>query len=272
MANQVNPGRAFAPAASLPRGVMLLFFLAFVAHAQTPGILNASDAAKILELRTSTYHVQGIDTDGVHLWVTSVDTPGRKGYLHEFLLEDARELRRIELQDGDRFHAGGIATDDDSIWIPVAEYRANSTAIIQKRNKKTLALELQFSVPDHIGCIAVTPEYIIGGNWDSRDFYFWDHRGNLIRKVASSTGNAYQDMKFDGNRLIASGGLADHSGAIDFLDFPSLQLLRRIKAGKTDRGASLTREAMTIFKGAIWLLPEDEKSRLFIFPTWPESR
>lgn len=245
----------------------ILFCLAFVAaSAQTPGIINASDATKILELRASTYHVQGIDTDGVHLWLTSVDTPGRKGYLHEFLLEDARELRRIDLQDGDRFHAGGIAADQDSIWIPVAEYRANSTAVIQKRNTETLALELRFSVPDHIGCLAVTPEYIIGGNWDSRDFYFWDHRGNLIRKLASTTGNAYQDMKFDGSRIVASGNLADHTGAVDFLDYPSLHLTRRIKVGKTDRGAILTREAMTVFKGAIGLLPEDVNSRLFIFP------
>jgi hypothetical protein len=39
-----------------------------------------------------------------------------------------------------------------------------------------------------------------------------------------------------------------------------------VTAGKTDRGASLTREAMTLFKGDLWLLPEDNHSRLFIFP------
>ncbi|HEU5021714.1 MAG TPA: DUF6454 family protein [Bryobacteraceae bacterium] len=245
---------------------LLLLTIAITAPAQT---LSVSGAAKILELQPVTYHVQGIDTDGVHLWVTSVDKASRKGFLHEFRLADGRELRRAELQEGARFHAGGIAMDGDSIWIPVAEYRANSSAVIQKRNKQTLALEFEFSVPDHIGCVAVTPEFIIGGNWDSRDFYFWDRHGKLIRKVASHTGNAYQDMKFDSGRIAASGGLAGGSGAIDWLKLPSMRLAKRMTAGKTDRGASLTREAMTIFKGQIWLLPEDNHSRLFVFPAKP---
>src|SRR6185312_8637882 len=117
---------------------LLLLGLAITASAQT---LDSSAATRILELQPVTYHVQGIDTDGVHLWVTSVDTPTRKGFRHEFLLKDGRELRHIELQEGDRFHAGGIATDRDSIWIPIAEYLANSSAVIQQRNRKTLALE-----------------------------------------------------------------------------------------------------------------------------------
>jgi hypothetical protein len=248
------------------RFLLLLALATTAASAQT---LDSSAATKILELQPVTHHVQGIDTDGVHLWVTSVDTPTRKGFLHEFLLEDGRELRHIELQEGDRFHAGGIATDRDSIWIPVAEYRANSSAVIQKRNKQTLALEFEFAVPDHIGCVAVTPEFIIGGNWDSRDFYLWDHQGKLIRKVASQTGNAYQDMKFDSGRVVASGGLPGGSGAIDWLELPDLHLVKRVTAGKTDRGASLTREAMTVFKGEFWLLPEDTHSRLFVFPPTP---
>ncbi|HXE63309.1 MAG TPA: DUF6454 family protein [Bryobacteraceae bacterium] len=246
--------------------LLLLGLSLAAAFAQTPPVLNSSGASRILELQPTTHHVQGIDTDGVHLWVTSVDTAARKGFLHEFLLENGRELRRVELQEGDRFHAGGIAADRESIWIPVAEYRANSSAVIEKRNRQTLALELEFSVPDHIGCIAVTPEFVIGGNWDSRDFYVWDHQGKLIRKVASQSGNAYQDMKLDSDRIVASGGLPGGSGAIDWLELPSMHLLNRVTAGKTDRGASLTREGMTVFKGEIWLLPEDEHSRLFIFP------
>ncbi len=250
--------------------IMKLFLLLWMSMAaafgQAPSVLNASEAGRILELHGKTNHVQGIDTDGVHLWVTSVDTPGHKGFLYEFLLDDGRELRHIELQDGERFHPGGIATDGESIWIPVAEYHANSSAVIQQRNKRTFELEFQFAVPDHIGCIAVTPEFVIGGNWDSRDFYVWDHHGKLIRKVASETGNSYQDMKFESGRIIASGGLSDHRGAVDWLEFPSMHLVGRVIVGKTDRGASLSREAMTMFKGQLWMLPEDEQSRLFIFP------
>jgi hypothetical protein len=247
------------------RFVLLLLTSCIAAFAQE-SFLKASDAARVLELQGKTNHVQGIDTDGVNLWLTSVDSAEHKGYLREFKLEDGRQIRSIELQDGPRFHPGGINADAESIWIPVAEYRPNSSAVIQKRNKKTFALELQFAVPDHIGCVAVTPEFVIGGNWDSRDFYFWDHQGRLIRKVTSETGNSYQDMKFRSDGIVASGGLRDRSGAIDWLEFPSMHLMRRVIAGKTDRGASLTREAMTTFQEQLWLLPEDNQSRLFVFP------
>lgn len=230
------------------------------------GQVDFSKPEKTLSLEGETNHVQGIDTDGTHLWVTSVDRPTRKGFLRTISLADGHLENSIELQDGDRFHPGGIAVDANSVWIPVAEYRANSTAIIQQRNKRTLELEFQFSVSDHIGCVAVTPDFIIGGNWDSRDFYVWDHRGNLIRKVASETANAYQDLKFVAGSVVASGTMAGAKGAIDWLDLDSFRLDRRLMVDNTDRGAPFTREGMTIFNDRLWLLPEDAPSRLFVFP------
>jgi len=241
---------------------ILLATLIATAHGQ----VDFNKPEKVLSLLGETNHVQGIDTDGTHLWVTSVDRPTRKGFLRTFSLMDGHLESSIELQDGDSFHPGGIATDDNSVWIPVAEYRANSTAIIQQRNKRTLALEFQFRVPDHIGCVAVTPDLIIGGNWDSRDFYVWDHRGHLIRKVANETANAYQDLKFVLGNVVASGTIEGGKGAIDWLDPNSFRLERRLPVENTDRGAPFTREGMTVFNGRLWLLPEDAPSRLFIFP------
>jgi hypothetical protein len=142
---------------------------------------------------------------------------------------------------------------------------ANSSAVIQKRKKSSLELEFEFEVPDRIGCIAVTPDSVIGGNWDSKDFYVWDHRGKLIRKVASTTGNGYQDMKFDRGQIVASGILPDGTGAIDWLEYPSFRLIRRLKAGKNDRGVLFTREGMAIHGSRLPLLPEDGPSRVFFF-------
>ncbi len=220
---------------------------------------------RVLDLKGATYHVQGVDFAGDHVWVTSVDSANRKGYLHEFSMTTGEQARAIEIQDGDRFHPGGIAADATSLWIPVAEYRRDSSSVIQRRSKRSLAVEFQFAVPDHIGCVALTPEFLIGGNWDSREFYVWNHRGELIRKVANTTTNAYQDMKFDSKHLVASGLLADHTGAIDWLEFPSMRMIRRIKMGQTDRGVPYTREGMAIREGQVLLLPEDGPSRLFIF-------
>ena len=227
--------------------------------------LDALELVRVLHLKGTTHHVQGIDADAKRLWVTSVDTPNRKGYLHEFSMTTGESLRVVEVQDGERFHPGGIASDAKSLWVPVAEYRASSTSIIQRRSKRTLQLEFQFAVPDHIGCIAVTPDFLIGGNWDSRDFYVWNRHGKLLRKIASRTSNAYQDMKFNSKHIVASGLLADRTGAIDWLELSSMQLIHRLTAGSTDRGASYTREGMGIRGDRLFLLPEDGPSRLFVF-------
>lgn len=218
-----------------------------------------------LDLNESTHHVQGIDYEAKTAWVTTVELENRKGFLIEFSLDSGRKLRSIEIQDGKRFHPGGISANAESLWIPIAEYRPHSTSIIQKRSKRTLQVEFQFQVPDHIGCLAVTPDQIIGGNWDSREFYIWDHKGNLLQKISSDTQNAYQDMKYDPPFVVASGLLADHTGAIDWLDLPSLKLSRRVPVGNTDRQLPLTREGMAIHRDQLLLLPEDEPSRVFIF-------
>jgi hypothetical protein len=229
------------------------------------GLAQVAEPVRVLELKGKLYHVQGIDLDDKHLWVTSVERATRKGYLHEFALPSGAHERTIEIQDGARFHPGGIAADADSVWLPVAEYRAHSTAVIQRRDKATLALKQQFEVADHIGCVAVNGDVIVGGNWDSRELYVWDHSGKLRNKLTNPTGNSFQDVKFDGGVLVGSGLLPGRASAIDWLEFPSLRTLRRVTFGKTDRGEPYTREGMAIRDGLVYLLPEDGPSRLFTF-------
>jgi len=173
------------------------------------GVLTAAPFADLtllrtLDLRADTHHVQGIDFDERRLWVTSVDKDAHKGYLQEFDLTSGEHHRTLDVTNGKRYHPGGLSADGESLWFPVAEYRRDSSSVIQKRSVSTLKLEFQFDVPDHIGCLAVVPDALIGANWDSRDFYVWDRAGRLLRKVANPTPNAYQDMKFVDGRLVAS--------------------------------------------------------------------
>jgi hypothetical protein len=244
------------------RGNRVAWMAALYAAVQ---LLHAADPSRVVELKGTTYHVQGIDLDERRVWVTSVDSAARKGYLHEFSLEDGKMLRSVEVQDGARFHPGGISVDAASIWLPVAEYRPASTSVVQRRNKRTLALESQFTARDHIGCIAVHGEELIGGNWDSRKFYVWNHRGEPIRVLSNPTDNRYQDLKFDGRKLVGSGLLPDRTGAVDWLELPVLRLVKRVRMGNTDRGVPFTREGMAIRNGELVLLPEDGPSRLFFF-------
>jgi hypothetical protein len=217
------------------------------------------------DLKAGTHHPQGIDFDERRLWVTSVDKENRQGFLQEFSLANGDLLRSVEVTHGVQFHPGGLSATSDALWLPVAEYRRASTSVIQKRNLRTLELESQFDVADHIGCIAVGPGVIIGANWDSRDFYVWDLSGRLLRKVPNPTPNAYQDIKFVDGRLVASGLLPGRSGAIDWLEYPSLHLVRRVAAGQTSRGTPYTNEGMAIRGDQLYLLPEDSPSRLFQF-------
>lgn len=226
---------------------------------------------RTIELRGETHHVQGVDFDETRLWVTSVDRDARKGFLYEFALPSGEQRRTVEVESGNRFHPGGLSRDGDSLWVPVAEYRRESSAIIQKRNARTLELEAQFEVADHIGCVAAAPDFLIGGNWDSRTFYVWDRNGKLLRKVANPTPNGYQDIKFVDGRLVGGGLLPGKVGAIDWLEYPSLRLIRRIESGNTSRGVPYTNEGMALRGGRLLLLPEDGPSRLFEF-RFTESR
>jgi Family of unknown function (DUF6454) len=255
------------PAMTAVRICALLAFWIGLAAPQAVEVRSLGDFTleRTLQLAGETHHVQGIDLDGERIWVTSVDAPRRKGYLLEFSLADGKLLRKVEIGQGERFHPGGLAADGDSLWIPVAEYRRTSSAVIQRRSKRTLEVEFEFPVGDHIGCVAASSAELLGGNWDSRDFYVWNRQGRQLRKMHNPTENHYQDLKFLGAQLVASGLLPDRAGAIDWLEYPSLKLLRRISAGKTDRSVEFTREGMTIRGERLYLLPEDGPSRVFVF-------
>lgn len=211
------------------------------------------------------HHVQGIDVESATVWVSAVDREGRRGLLTRFDRATGRRLLTVEVHDGARYHPGGLQVDGDAVWVPVAEYRSESGTWIQKRDKVTLALLAQFEVADHIGCVAVGDGVIWGGNWDSRHLYRWRPDGTLIDKRPNPAGTKYQDLKLVGGQLVGSGLGGPERGAIDWLDPETLAVTRRIVAGATDRGTAYTHEGMAIRDGVLYLLPEDEPSRLFRF-------
>jgi hypothetical protein len=248
-------------------GCLSVFFSLSPAHAL--GADNKSlrdfDLVKTLSLEGTLYHVQGVDLDDRHIWVTSADTGRHLGHLSMFSRATGELEKDVTVGGKERFHPGGISTEADSIWIPVAEYRPNSTSVIEQRSKQTLALLFKFDFPDHIGCLAVSPECVIGGNWGSRHFYVWDKKGHLLRELTNPEANQYQDMKFLGNYLVASGVVTSTSGSIDWLEWPSMRVIQRVSAGITSRGVLFTNEGMSIDKEFLYLLPEDGPSRLFIY-------
>ena len=220
--------------------------------------------SQTIELHAVMDHPQGIEVEGDRLWVTWVDRKNKTGHLGEFDIVSGKLLRLVPVHQGERYHPGGIARDGDSLWLPVAEYRPNSSSVIQRRNKKTLELEAEFEVADHIGCVAAGGGSVYGGNWDAQQIYTWDRAGRLVAKRDNPSGTAFQDLKLAGGRLIG-GGLRADGGAIDWLDPEDLHLVERIRAGKSNRGVMFTQEGMAIAGDRLYLLPEDSPSRLFVF-------
>ncbi len=240
-----------------------LLFLPFQSYGADA--LSELPAPAVVTLQADLPHVQGIEVEGDFLWVTSVDRNARKGYLHLFRLSSGRLVRQVEVQNGDRYHPGGISLSGGRIWVPVAEYQKLSTTEIQQRDPQSLALVGAFVVNDHIGCVAARPGLVAGGNWDARQVYLWSPSGDQKAKMNNSSGTAYQDMKWDGDQLVASGVISKTEGAVEWMTLPGLAVRRKITAGITDRGVPLTNEGMAVRGGKLYLLPEDGPSRLFVF-------
>jgi hypothetical protein len=230
--------------------------------------VNAIEGARlagIRDLKGTMYHVQGMDLDSGHLWVTSVDIEHKRGFLHQFNRTTGQFERQVELTDGVRFHPGGISVSGDSIWVPVAEYRPHSSAELVELDRKTLAIRRKIVVDDHIGCVAVVPQGLLAGNWGSRQLYLLDMKGKQLRVIDNPSETQYQDIKFVSGKLVASGNLDRTSGTIDWYTWPAMKLVRSLQAGSTDRGRPLTIEAMSLKGSDLFLVPEDGPSRLFHF-------
>ncbi|HWQ55900.1 MAG TPA: DUF6454 family protein [Bryobacteraceae bacterium] len=225
---------------------------------------------RIVQLQGPVDHPQGIEVAGGRLWVTWVDRKARTGHLGEFDLSTGKLLRSVPVHRGERYHPGGLAAEGDSLWLPVAEYKRDGSTLIERRSMKTLEIEAEFEVPDHIGCVAAAPGRLYGGNWDARRIYTWDPAGRLLATRENPVGTRFQDLKFS-DGLLVGGGLRAEGGSIDWLDPADLRLIERTRAGKTDRGVTLTHEGMALAGGRIYLLPEDSPGRLFVFARPPSQ-
>lgn len=230
-----------------------------------------------LQLQGEVFHVQGLALAPKRLWVTSVDHTAHKAWLHEFERASGKFVRRLELTDGARYHPGGLSVSGNSIWVPVSEMRANSSAVMVEIGTDTLQVRRRIAVADHIGCVAASGQTLIAGNWDSRLLYVFDLAREVpsrlvpVRAVPNPSATHYQDMKFADGKLVAGGNTGWISGTVDWIDWQSMKLTRSIKAGSVGtlrpfgRGGPYTGEGMAIEGRELYFVPEDGPSRVFHF-------
>jgi hypothetical protein len=239
---------------------------------QFDGAIEHAQLLGALKLDGDVFHVQGLALDGRRIWVTSVDHINHKAYLHAFDRATGKVLRRLELTDGARYHPGGISISGNSIWIPVAEMRPNSSAVLLEIDADSLQVRRTIHVADHLGCVAASDRMLIAGNWDSRLLYVFDLAGNKpVRIVPNPSQTHYQDMKFQGGQLVAGGNVTWLSGTVDWIDWRTMTVTRSVRAGAIGpvrpfgRGGPYTGEGMAIEGRELYVLPEDGPSRVFHF-------
>ena len=246
--------------------LLLLGLTAATAQQEISEPVENGQLVDILPLDGELFHVQGVDLDSRRIWITSVDLTARKAYLHEFDRRTGKALRRLELTDGPRYHPGGFSLHGNSIWVAIAEMRPNSSATLAEIDTDTLQIRRRIHVADHLGCVAVSGDTLIAGNWDSRLLRIFDlPSGKQVRAVPSPSATAYQDIKLVGGQLVASGVVTPLSGTIDWIDLPSMKLARSSHTGVTDRARPYTGEGMALKGRDLFLVPEDGPSRLFHF-------
>lgn len=253
----------FLPLASVTAAATSNQFSAGIEHAEL---------REAIRLDGRLFHVQGLELDGEHIWVTSVDNAAHKGYLHLFDRATGRLLRQVDLTDGLRYHPGGISLSHGSIWVPVAEYRPNSTAVLLEIDADSLRVRRKIAVADHLGCVAASGRTLVAGNWDSKLLYIFDlGTGKPVRVVPNPSATGYQDMKIVAGQLVASGTQTLWSGAIDWIDLRTMAVTRSLRAGAMASDQFLggllpyTKEGMAIEGSDLYVIPEDGPSRLIHF-------
>lgn len=181
-----------------------------------------------IPLAFDTFHPQAMEVVGDRIFLSSVEileppvkftdgphdgydrTPGR-GVGHLFVLDREGHLERdIVLGEGDMYHPGGLDVDGQYLYLPVAEYRPNSAAMIYRIDLTTYDAEKLFTVRDHIGGVVLDQEtgHLVGQSWGSRRFYDWTIDGKQKRFWLNDNHFLdYQDCEYVASRKALCSGI-----------------------------------------------------------------
>ena len=258
----------------------------------------------------NTQHPQGMVKIGDTFYVTSVEikTPTKRfpqlqdgfdrdtgegaGHLFKF---DAKGtlITDLALGEGSIYHPGGIDYDGKYIWVPVAEYRPNSRAIVYRVDPTTMKAEEVFRYGDHVGGIVHNTDdnTLHGVTWGSRRFYRWalDAQGKVtnanvppaeLRKLNREHYIDYQDCKYVGRREMLCSGLNFYTpkkdgpryalGGLEIVDLAQNQAIYQVPFEQwTESGLPMTYNPMWIepTTGGLraYFMPEDEKSTVYVY-------
>lgn len=211
----------------------------------------------------ATRHVQGLCVADEWFWISSVDKAAKTGFVFRVDRSTQKVVAERKLAIGAQYHPGGMQLRGDDLWIPLAEYRPRSTSTMLRLDAMSLETRSQFTVDDHLGAVAVAEDgTLFAANWDARHVYVFSADGVQLRRADSQTGVAYQDWESHDGRLLATG-LAVQSGektaVVDVLNGDTFKLEKRIllRGAVRSGGSNFAREGLSVYRGNLYLLPED---------------
>jgi hypothetical protein len=249
-----------------------------------------------VKLNFPTYHTEGLAVTPNHLFLSAVqiieptqkyptpvggyDRTAGKGIGHLFVMDRQGHLQRdITLGEGDMYHPGGISFDGSNVWVPVAQYRPNSSAILYRVDAESLAVHKQFQVNDHIGGIVrnQTNGHLVGNNWGSRRFYEWTAGGRLIRSWDNNSFFIdYQDCQYVASAKMICGGITElpqtpsaggdsakyELGGLSMIDLRTHDVLREVPFQKwSSAGHVMTRNPVKMAASGhqltLWAAPDN---------------
>jgi hypothetical protein len=262
------------------------------------------------KLQFRTYHPQGMVKIGSLFYLSSVEiidrpvkfdqpvngfdrTPGKGvGHLFKFN-EDGKLLSSVTLGEGIVYHPGGIDFDGRWLWVPVAEYRPNSSSIIYRVDPETMRATEAFRFNDHIGGIVHNTENntLHGVSWGSRWFYRWDLNEGLdlrdpsapsdkLRRLNGSHYIDYQDCHYIRQSHMLCGGLNWYEspsgrfslGGLDLLDLNTQDAIHQIPVGVwLTSGIVITQNPFYVEVYGenlrFYFAPEDDDTTVFVYDT-----
>ena len=303
------------------RALSILFVLAWMQIAP-PSMPQAADRvtrlartshwtlAASVRLGFKTHHPQGLVKIGDDFYLSSVEITTRtksyaqpvagydrdtgEGTGHLFRFDKAGNLLAdLKLGEGSIYHPGGIDYDGRYIWVPVAEYRPNSRAILYRVDPAAMKAREVLRFADHIGAVVHNPDdrTLHGMSWGSRWFYRWTLDSEWIvtspvlpierlRTLNPSHYLDYQDCKYAGRRRMLCTGVTEmrvqpgaapfRLGGIDLVNLDDGRPIHQVPVLLwTTGGLNMTQNPVWLEPSGdglrAYFIPEDDTSTLYIY-------
>jgi Family of unknown function (DUF6454) len=265
-----------------------------------------------IPINFKTHHPQGMVKIGDTFFVSSVEItvpPTRfpepkdgydrdtgQGAGHLFKIDaKGNLLGSVKLGEGAMYHPGGIDYDGRHIWVPVAEYRPNSRAVIYRVDPQAMTATEVFRFGDHIGGIVhnTDDKTLHGVSWGSRRFYKWTLGGDgkvtnadtppeTLRVPNRAHYIDYQDCHYLGGRRMLCSGLNNYRlvadgpvfplGGLEIVDLRTDQAVYQVPVELwSPSGKPMTQNPFWVEATEsglrAYFMPDDDNSTLFVYET-----